>query len=284
MTTQTLRGINDSGPMHWRGDRTGRDEFGNPVPGETIESQAFKQFNPAFVGLVGRPTELNPTELQAFTDFALQIIPPPNPVRNLDDSLTAEQAAGEDVYFNDVTDGRTCDGCHTLDPAQNFFGTDGRSTSEGALISQEFKVPHLRNMYAKVGMFGTSFDSASTIYSGGPQIKGFGYLHDGSIDTLDNFLGSGVFNFQDPVNDIRNVGEFNMVIDSNLKPIVGQQVTLTDTNALVAGPRIDLLIARGLAGDCDLVLWSSTADFGVVSARLLGLGDFVTSTAGNPHV
>ncbi|MCR9106981.1 MAG: hypothetical protein NXI15_16930 [Gammaproteobacteria bacterium] len=284
MTTQTFRGIADSGPMHWRGDRTGRDAAGNPVPGETIESQAFKQFNPAFVGLVGRPTELSSTEMDQFTQFVLQLMPPPNPIRNLNDSLTPTQALGSQVYFNRVSDGRTCNGCHTINPAQNFFGTDGRSTSEGSNISQEFKVPHLRNMYTKVGMFGTSFDDASVIYSGGDQIRGFGYLHDGSVDTLDNFIGAPVFSFADPVNDPRRVGEFNMVVDSNLKPIVGQQVTLTTSNAAAAGTRIDLLIARALAGDCDLVLWSSTSANGPVSARLLGNGNFVVSVPGNPIV
>lgn len=282
MTTQTLRGIVDSGPMHWRGDRTGRDALGNPVPGETIESAAFKQFNPAFVGLVGRPNELSEPQLQAFTDFALALMPPPNPVRNLDDSLTPSQAQGRDIYFNDITDGRTCNGCHTLDPSQNFFGTSGGSTSEGPFISQEFKVPHLRNMYQKVGMFGTSFNNTFETYGGGPQIKGFGYLHDGAIDTLINFFGSGVFNFDDPANDIQRVSEFNLVMDSNFKPIVGQQVTLRQGNAAGAAPRIDLLIARALAGDCDLVLWSSTQANGVVSARLLPNGQFRTSLAGSP--
>ncbi|MEM9254733.1 MAG: hypothetical protein AAGA91_04755 [Pseudomonadota bacterium] len=285
MTTQTLRGINDSGPMHWRGDRTGRDALGNPVPGETIESLAFKQFNPAFVGLVGRTAELSPADLQAFTDFTLQIQPPPNAVRNLDNTLTTVQSEGETIYFNDITDGRTCNGCHLIDASQNAFGTGGLSTSEGAMISQEFKVPHLRNMYQKVGMFGTSFNNPDVNYGGGPQIKGFGYLHDGSIDTLVNFLGADVFNFTDPINDPLKVAEFNMVVDSNFRPIVGQQVTLTSTNAGVVEGRIDLLIARGLAGDCDLILWSSTSDNGVVSARMLGNGSFRTSISpSNPVV
>ncbi|MFT4613568.1 MAG: hypothetical protein ACI9NT_000709 [Bacteroidia bacterium] len=284
MTTQTLRGIADSGPMHWRGDRTGRDALGNMLPGEpTIESGAFKQFNPAFVGLVGRATELSAPELQAFTDFSLQITPPPNPVRNLDNSLTANQQAGSDIYFTNISDGgRTCNGCHLVDSSQNAFGTGGLSTSEGAMISQEFKIAHLRNMYQKVGMFGTSFDSPDLVnYSGGPQIKGFGYIHDGSMDTLDNFLGATLFNFVDQVNDPRLVGEFNMVMETNLKPMVGQQISLTSINAAVVGPRIDLLIARSLAGDCDLIAWSSTQSNGVVSARLLPGGAFKTSLPGN---
>ena len=45
-----------------------------------------------------------------------------------DDSLTAAQAAGESDYFNTPIDGGaiTCNGCHVLDPAQGFFGTDGQ--------------------------------------------------------------------------------------------------------------------------------------------------------------
>ena len=56
----------------------------------------------------------------------------------------------------------TCNGCHVLDRNGNsefsevkkpgFFGTDGQFSFEGE--SQFFKIPHLRNLYQKVGMFG----------------------------------------------------------------------------------------------------------------------------------
>jgi hypothetical protein len=47
---------------------------------------------------------------------------------------------------------------------------------------------------------------------------------------------------------------FMLAFDSNLAPIVGQQVTLDAGNAAVAGPRIDLLEARAAVGECDLVV------------------------------
>jgi hypothetical protein len=58
--------------------------------------------------------------------------------------------------------------------------------------------------------------------------------------------------------------QFMLAFDSDLAPIVGQQITLTKTNASAVGPRIDLLQARAAApfisktmgGDvteCDLV-------------------------------
>jgi hypothetical protein len=45
-----------------------------------------------------------------------------------------------------------------------------------------------------------------------------------------------------------------LAFDSNLAPIVGQQVTLTATNQTVMTPRLNLLIARANAGECDLVV------------------------------
>jgi hypothetical protein len=54
----------------------------------------------------------------------------------------------------------TCISCHVIDPSGNpgtavpgFFGTTGVYTFEGEL--QLFKVPHLRNLYQKVGMLGS---------------------------------------------------------------------------------------------------------------------------------
>ncbi len=48
--------------------------------------------------------------------------------------------------------------------------------------------------------------------------------------------------------------QFLLAFDTNLAPIVGEQVTLTASNAAVASPRIDLLIARADLGECDLTV------------------------------
>jgi hypothetical protein len=114
----------------------------------------------------------------------------------------------------------TCNGCHTLDPHGNaefdvyrpgFFGTSGQYSFENE--SQIFKVPHLRNAYAKAGMFGTSepfiFVSSSVLgarrggFFGAPeyygeQVRGYGYLHDGSVDTVHHFLGTTPFAVRAP--------------------------------------------------------------------------------------
>ena len=51
-------------------------------------------------GLVGKEGTISSIEMQQFTDFALQLVLPPNPVRNLDHSLTPEQQDGEDLFFS----------------------------------------------------------------------------------------------------------------------------------------------------------------------------------------
>jgi YVTN family beta-propeller protein len=307
MTTQSLRGLANHGPMHWRGDRTGGiDASGNVVPsaqpdtGTFDEVAAFEAFNVAFPGLVGAAAELSPQDMKAFTDFQLQVTYPPNPVRNLDNSLTPAQAAGRAFYFNTLPDGgeapsdafHNCNGCHTLDPTGNaqfgvfrpgFFGSDGRYSFEDE--SQFFKVPHLRNLYQKVGMFGMANTfmlpigpqlvqglppPLNDISFQGDQVRGFGFLHDGSVDTIFRFVGGTVFVQRGPSDPAganpfgippdasgvairRELEQFVLAFDSNLAPIVGQQVTLRQDNAAVAGARLDLLEARAAAGECDVV-------------------------------
>ena len=283
MTTQSLRGMDNHGPMHWRGDRTGGNDAPSAQPdsGTFDEHAGFMKFNPAFQDLLGRSAQLPLADMQAFTDFALQISYPPNPIRNLDNSRTADQQAGFD-FFRGVTSGaqpsdtfKTCDGCHVLDPNGNrefgvahpgFFGTDGESSFENE--SQLFKIPHLRNLYQKVGKFGMSPDPlfpSDPSPTMGDQVRGFGFLHDGSVDTLFRFHGAKVFeqSFLNPGGiptgaageTIRHQLEaFLLAFDSNMAPIVGQQISLTRTNGTTAGARIDLLEARAAAGECDLVV------------------------------
>jgi len=285
MTTQTLRGLATSGAMHWRGDRSngffginGVDEF-----------TSFMNFIGAFSGLVGGSTPPTDPELQAamadFTAFALQITLPPNPVRALDNSRTPAQQAGMDFFdgsTGQLSDGAnvqgfTCEGCHRHDPSQGFFGTGKEASFEAE--PQILKIPHFRNLYQKVGMFGmpnVDFNLPGDGSHMGNQVRGTGYIHDGSTDTLFRFFTADVFRNPGLLFNEANVG-FNggnpqrrdveqamLAFDSDLAPIVGQQVTLDDTNFADVSGRIDLLEQRagtpfvsavlgGLTTECDLV-------------------------------
>jgi hypothetical protein len=215
-------------------------------------------------------------------------MPPPNPVRNLDNSLTASQQNGQ-AFFSGArpADGIvspilnqlagqssfTCNGCHVLNAANGSFGTGGNQSFEG--LPQIVKIPHLRNAYAKIGMFGSpSVDFLQAPDSGGTgdQVRGFGFIGDGSTDTLFRFLSAAVFHptansgfpQNNPDGTRRDVEQYLLAFDSDLAPVVGQQITLTSENSSVAGPRIDLLMQRaaapfvskslnGVVTECDLV-------------------------------
>jgi YVTN family beta-propeller protein len=256
MTTQTLRGMANNGPMHWRGDRTG----GNDIGGNALaEDQAFRKFNVAFDGLLGRGGPIPTTDMDKFTAFILEVVLPPNPIRPLTNMLDPAVAGARAEYMDDSNLSdliRSCNGCHTLNPALGAFGTDGEMSFENE--TQDFKIPHLRNMYQKVGMFG--FPDSPFIKPGnngdqGPQVRGFGFLHDGSIDTLFRFHRANVFNLS--VAQAVNMEAFMMQFDTDLAPIVGQQVTLTSGNAAAVNPRIDLMILRDNANECEMVVKGS---------------------------
>jgi DNA-binding beta-propeller fold protein YncE len=267
MTTQSLRGMAHHGAMHWRGDRS-VGVFGT---GAFDEELSFKNFIVAFPGLLGRNGQIPVADMQKFADFMLDVTYPPNPIRNLNNSLNATQTSGSNAYFS-VTPTDTlfnCDGCHTLDPAQGFFGTDGSATFEGE--TQHFKVPHLRNAYQKIGMFGmpvtTGIATSEPTGPQGPQVRGFGFLHDGAIPTVHRFLSSTVFSTTDTQE--RNLEAFILAYPSTLAPIVGQQITLTNTNAATVGGRITLMIQRAQAAfalvnhpgarECDLIVKGTIA-------------------------
>jgi len=263
MTTQTLRGMANDGPMHWRGDRSGAN---NPGGNSLDENAAFNRFLPAFDSLIGRGSPDAPvsaTDMQKFADFILQVMMPPNPVRALDNSLNSDQANGRAIFTNTnrLSDTvRFCGGCHTLDPANDHFGTQGRMSFEGEV--QCFKIPQLRNMYQKVGMFGMAANSqikaspntqgANEFGNQGPQIRGFGFIHDGSVDRLFHFHRAQVFDLTET--ESQQMEQFMMAFDTDLAPIVGQQITLTSANSGVVGPRIDLMIARAALNECDVVV------------------------------
>jgi YVTN family beta-propeller protein len=243
MTTQSMRGMANHGAMHWRGDQTGgnleadgsQEDNVQPDMGIYNERLGFSKFNGAFVDLQGRSTKISTESMNEFTDFALELMYPANPIRKLDNSLTPVQQAGEDFFFDPtkiVDTAFHCNGCHVVDRSFNegltdkpgVFGTNGKNTF--AFIQQFLKIPHLRNMYNKVGMFGMpnsrkyladdpfsnmppgldpfnneeDFQTFSQhIFFGNPnqftgdQIKGFGYTQDGSTDTMFRFHNTNGF-------------------------------------------------------------------------------------------
>jgi DNA-binding beta-propeller fold protein YncE len=235
MTTQSLRGLAGAGPMHWRGDRSG----GNDPGGSSLDERAaFAKFNASFATLLGAESGLPAEDMRRFTDFILSVEYPPNPVRPLNDVPTPAQANGSSLFAVHPSDGGalTCRFCHALP-----LGTDGFMSFRGE--TQSFKTAHLRNLYDKIGMF----------FATGDQVRGFGFLHDGSVATLDDFLSAGVFSLS--ARQQRDLEQFLLAFPTGHSPIVGQQLTSTPDNESSAAvtKRLKLMVAQHAAGRCELV-------------------------------
>jgi len=305
MATQSLRGMDNMGPMHWRGDRTGgyAEPSAQPNSGAFNEQLAFKAFNQAFVSLLGRQSQIADADMQSFTNFILEVMYPPNPIRNLDNSLTPLQQEGSNLFhgrptfFDAFGPALNCNTCHTIDRNANagqttkpgFFGSNSLTSEVAGPFT--LKNPHLRNAYQKVGKFG--MPATPGLLPGprlgvqqGEQIRGFGFLHDGSLDMLSNFFlapnfGTGEFQpplpplIGPPVNNPSGIKldangfherdaleAFIFAMDSNFAPIVGQQVTLAQNNVVAANSRINLFLARAAAEECEVIAFNSSTGEG----------------------
>jgi hypothetical protein len=339
MTTQSLRGLDNHGSMHWRGDRNGAIQqdgtpFIDPATSAPVvsaqpdlgmfdEFKAFESFNVAFPGLVGRAEQLPASDMAAFTAFTLAISYPPNPIRALDNSLNPTEQAGHDIYFQTNASGgelpvdtlHNCNGCHVLNETANagltdhpgFFGTDGKLSFEN--LTQNFKVAHLRNAYDKVGMFASAPDPNRTLTPSLafnpsiPAVSGFGYQPDGANGSVEHHLTGqgmtrtpgnpgGIPTFRtnpetgqlepDPVGFTvrRQISSFLMAYPSNLRPIVGQQVTLRAGAPAAAHDRLALMQARAAVGDCDLVVKGRVS--GKERGYVLSGGAFVSDRSTEP--
>jgi DNA-binding beta-propeller fold protein YncE len=310
MITQTLRGLKNQGAQHWRGDRS----VGVYGTSGTDSNTSFINFGVAFEGLLGNPTKLDQPSMQKFADYMMQVNLPPNPIRKLDNSLRANEKRGSDFHFgtrpsdgfkisvfgaqSTVLANNNCNGCHTVDGAKGLYGGGLMQSFEG--ITQIVKVPQLRNLYQRVGRFGSPalpFSLAGATGNLGEQVRGYGFVHDGTADTLAHFftvrvfqptLNSG-FPMKNPDATRRDVADFMLVMTQDLAPIVGQQVTLSSTTDSSATDRVDLFKARaqtsfvskelgGTVTECDLV--ARVAENGKVAGYLYNGSTFQSVTGG----
>ncbi len=209
MTTQTLQDIIGHEPHHWRGDRSGLEAFA-----------------PAFQGLQGDDAPMPAFDMGLFEAFLATIHFPPNPFRNLDNSLptnlplpghlrtgrfgsagqqlpNGNAVTGVNLYRVQRLDGGgllACVTCHTVptgagsDTAWNGSqyvtiapGSDGQH--HRGLVS----IDGLTNISMKVPQLRniyekTGFNTLQTV-----NTAGFGVLHDGSVDSIERFVSEPAF-------------------------------------------------------------------------------------------
>jgi YVTN family beta-propeller protein len=234
MMTQSLRGIIGNEPLHWRGDRAG-----------------LESFNGAFVSLLGGPRQLTTQEMADFKSFVQSLKYPPNP--NQSQSRTPNEFTGGFSFFSfEKLDGGmvNCSDCHLVTNFQP--GTDNKITPSLALQEpQSVKVPQLRGLYQKVGLDRTQ---------NSPQITGFGLTHDGTFDTLFNFMKAPQFLFNvDPATADswrRAMEDMLLRLDTGTPPAIGLMVTVDASNRSsgIVLSRINLLMSQAQQNNCDLIV------------------------------
>ncbi|MBX3388086.1 MAG: hypothetical protein KF691_01380 [Phycisphaeraceae bacterium] len=210
MTTQTLQDIIGHEPHHWRGDRSGIEAFAN-----------------AFLGLQGADGPLPPGPMQEFENFLATITFPPNPFRNIDNTLPSNlplpghfspgrfSAAGLPLPNGNAGNGLAiyrsaarrldnnalaCVSCHTLPtgmgPDAAWNGTQFVAIAPGpqgqhhlGLVSTDGST----NVTMKVPQTRNEYKKTGFNTTQLENTAGFGLLHDGSVDSIERFVAEPVF-------------------------------------------------------------------------------------------
>jgi YVTN family beta-propeller protein len=310
MTTQTLRAMLE--PLHWRGDRATMNDFNAAFVG---------LMGTADIGPInGKPAGLSAVDMERFRQFALAMRFPPNPYRTLGDGypcppravdpncevsvhgglLPGNPAEGDLIFHTDPVDGgQRCVACHT-DPFGAAVGTlDGvppaqptslssaglfNGTADGSPHS-DLKVPHLRNMYEKLGPVLAAPGDGSM-----PETaSGFGFVHDGGIPDLLRFLSADVFQFSGSTGEqarkVRDVASFMFHFPTGIKPAVGRQLTLAPglPPGGADGATLATLVALGdgesAARHCELTAVAVRG--GVLRGHYLQDGSWIPDAAGD---
>ncbi|MFN0132143.1 MAG: beta-propeller fold lactonase family protein [Phycisphaerales bacterium] len=222
MTTQTLQDIIGKEPLHWRGDRAGIEEFNGAfvgLLGDTVQltAQEMQEFEDFLATMAYPPNPFRnfdnslPPSVSLAGHFSPGRFASTGGLAAGTPLTTGNPQAGLTLYtdINRRIDGGAfaCVTCHTLPtgagPDLTFnlgtqqyqqFPVGPMGEHHAALVSVDgstnlaIKTPQLRNAYQKVGFEATQLENNA----------GFGFLHDGSVDSLARFVSEPAFN---PQND-----------------------------------------------------------------------------------
>jgi len=266
MTTQTLRGLVNLEPYHWRGDQPD-----------------FAAFNGAFAALLGGQP-LSNADMAAFTNFINTIAYQPNPNQNLDGTfpnsiplpdrpgVSANPNTGQSVFDTlTIRGGTTCNGCHTDNPGPgsnllvSLLG-DGPG-------SQPLKASQLRNLYQKTNL---------NFKAGAASVNGFGFDHDGGVDGLLALTSDPSFFGPISTPDQEAIEAYELCFLTGTAPAVGYSRTLTSTTVTTGPAQSDwnTLQSQATAGNIDLIAQ------GTIQGQITGLlyqpstSEYTTDTTG----
>lgn len=202
MVTQSLLGIEDTFPYHWRGERQLRD------------------FNrKAFPGLLGG-TSLDTAPggaFDEFKEFVFSLQPPRNPHESWDrvvsDAIapTGVSAVQGQTDFNEVDalfGAFTCAECHAQPE-----GTVGAMTADNpsfVVQTAHLDVAHLRQLFNKE-LDTVTLDTGANL----PRL-GFAIAHEGRVSNIQDFVNIGAFSLTDQQR--LDIAEFVRQFDQGITP------------------------------------------------------------------
>ncbi len=223
MITLSLRRINDTPPLHWRGDRDDLDDF-----------------NAAFAGLIGGQ-ELNAVDLAEFVAYIFTLAYPPNPEQALDREYSAQGKSGFSCFTDPTTPAHditldnagtvtqfTCGRCHGMAGAA---GTNNQINNDVANNPNPHDVdgfPATQPLDEDATQLRGLFDKKSDVANvGGFQfpVSGFGFGSKSLTNTVEEFVDLGVFSLLSPAqrNEIK---QFLREFDSGLARTTARTMAL----------------------------------------------------------
>ncbi len=224
MVTQSLRGMPNGAPFHWRGDRP------------TLQS-----FNGTFANLMGG-SQLSTADIDALAAYLLTLRNHPNPNLQPDGTLPASFAGGNPANGRDLFNFHLnhCAVCH-----EGPKGTNNNIDSRQEVGStQPLKNPPLGTVYQRLFF---------TPQTGQTTITGFGLLHDGigfQLPTVHPY----VLDTLATAAEFADVMAYVLCFDTGTAPTVGDSRSITLFNAADAAASFARHEAQSIAGASDLVV------------------------------
>lgn len=226
MVTQTLRGLRQTAPFHWRGDKA-----------------RLQDFNGSYASLLAGALLPEP-EMDKVAAWLESVRNHPNPNRNPDNSLKPLVAGGDPargrVFFEEYN---TCSKCHTGGRGTNHLIDEFTSV----LTRQPVKNATLEHSWKKV--FFTPDAPVS--------LSGFGFTHDGSGHLLPRGHEYDQDRFHLHPGAAQDVTAYVLSAETDTPPAAAQSRLLTHTANITAPETAAfcaMMEAQAALGRCDVVL------------------------------
>ncbi|HXU46485.1 MAG TPA: hypothetical protein VN783_13240 [Thermoanaerobaculia bacterium] len=249
--TMSLRGIEETPPFHWRGDRAD-----------------LKNFNPAFAGLLGgsqltvTDDPLDDDQLAEFESFVFGLSYPANPVLPDDRVYSQTGKEGFDCFTGHPTTHTvssdsasatiqlSCEKCHSMAGASGTLNQVNNPVT-GLLADDATQLRGTFDKESDTVAFG-SFPSGSPFeFFNKIPASGWGFANTSFTNTLQDFVDLGVFSFPQGAVDKAKVTTFLREFDTGIAPAAAFAYTVTAASApeetLLTGqvgtrPNIDLIL------------------------------------------